>query len=114
MLPQPIFSFENFRNLDTIVKLKRVQRLVTYFCTQPLCIKGIVWVNMYQKKIKKLSEQMIKSFSCHPSTTKRDKFSQLGDYKPKKQAIELIKLYVPAERKRTTAKLSSKRATNHL
>jgi len=47
---------------------------------------------MYQKKIKKLSEQMIKSFSCHPSTTKRDKFSQLGDYKPKKQAIELIKM----------------------
>jgi len=36
MLPQPIFSFENFRDLDTIVKLKRVQRWVTYFCTQPL------------------------------------------------------------------------------
>jgi len=52
MLPQPIFSFEKFGDLDTIVKLKRVQRWVTYFCTQPL--------------------------------------------------------YVPTERKRTTAKLSSK------
>jgi len=44
------------------------------------------------KKIKKLSEQMIKSFSYQPSTTKREKFSKLGDYKPKKQAIELIKM----------------------
>ena len=25
MLPQPIFNFENFKDLDTIVKLKRVQ-----------------------------------------------------------------------------------------
>jgi len=36
MLPQPIFSFEKFGDLDTIVKPKRVQRWVTYFCTQPL------------------------------------------------------------------------------
>ena len=44
------------------------------------------------KKIKKLSEQMIKSFSYQPSKTKREKFSALGNYKPKKQAIELIKM----------------------
>jgi len=36
MLPQAFFSFENFRNLATIVELKRVQKQVTYFCTQPL------------------------------------------------------------------------------
>ena len=39
MLPQPISNFENFRDLDTIVELKRVQKEVTYFCTQPLCSK---------------------------------------------------------------------------
>jgi hypothetical protein len=36
MLPQPIFSFENLKDLDTIVKLKRIQKQVTYFCTRPL------------------------------------------------------------------------------
>jgi hypothetical protein len=36
MLPQPIFNFENFKDLDTIVKLKRLQKQVTYFCTRPL------------------------------------------------------------------------------
>jgi hypothetical protein len=36
MLPQPIFSFENFIDLATIVELKRLQEQVTYFCTQPL------------------------------------------------------------------------------
>jgi len=36
MLPSPIFSFLNFKNLDKIVELKRVQKKVTYFCTQPL------------------------------------------------------------------------------
>lgn len=48
--------------------------------------------NYVPKKIKKLSEQIIKSFSYLPSTTKREKFSKLEDYKPKKQAIELIKM----------------------
>ena len=36
MLPSPKISFENLRNLDTIVELKRVQKWVTYFCTQSL------------------------------------------------------------------------------
>ena len=36
MLPKLIFNFENFRDLDTIVELKRVQRHVTYFWTRPL------------------------------------------------------------------------------
>lgn len=36
MLPQPIFSFENFKDLATIVELKRIQKQVTYFCTRPL------------------------------------------------------------------------------
>jgi len=44
------------------------------------------------KKIKKLAQQVIKSFSYLPGTTKREKFSKLGDFKPKKQAIELIKM----------------------
>jgi len=36
MLPQPIFSFDNLKDLDTIVELKRLQKEVTYFCTRPL------------------------------------------------------------------------------
>jgi hypothetical protein len=36
MLPQPIFSFVIFKSLATIVELKRVQKEVTYFCTQSL------------------------------------------------------------------------------
>ena len=36
MLPKPISNFENLRDLNTIVKLKRIQKWVTYFCTQPL------------------------------------------------------------------------------
>ncbi len=44
------------------------------------------------KKIKKLAEQMINSFSYIPGAIKREKFSKLGNYKPKKQAIELIKI----------------------
>jgi len=39
MLPQPIFSFENFIDLDTIIELKKVQKQVTYFCTRPLYYK---------------------------------------------------------------------------
>ena len=38
MLPSPIFSFENFRDLAAIVELKRLQKKVTYFCTRPLCV----------------------------------------------------------------------------
>lgn len=44
------------------------------------------------KKIKKLSEQIINSFSYQPSITKREKFAKLGNYKAKKQATELIKM----------------------
>jgi len=35
MLPLPISDFKKVRNLDTIVRYKRVQKQVTYFCTQP-------------------------------------------------------------------------------
>jgi len=44
MLPQTFFNFENFRDLDTIVELKRVQKWVTYFCTRPLYPRShIIW-----------------------------------------------------------------------
>ena len=46
MLPSPKISFENLRNLDTIVELKRVQKWVTYFCTQSLVYKKIKGKNM--------------------------------------------------------------------
>jgi len=36
MLPQAEKSFENYKSLAIIVKYKKVQELVTYFCTQPL------------------------------------------------------------------------------
>ena len=38
MLPLPIFNFENLKNLDTIMKVKRVQEWVTYFYIWPLCV----------------------------------------------------------------------------
>jgi len=36
MLPLPIFNFENLKNLDTIIEVKRVQKRVTYFYILPL------------------------------------------------------------------------------
>lgn len=42
------------------------------------------------KEIKKLSEQIIKSFSYKPSKTKQEKFNELGEFKRKKQVIKLI------------------------
>ena len=36
MLPKPRFYFELLENLATIVEFKRVQKEVTYFCTQSL------------------------------------------------------------------------------
>ena len=50
MLPQPIFSFENFKDLDTIVELKRLQIWVTYFCTRPLCPRKLRIVDMEKDK----------------------------------------------------------------
>ena len=38
MLPLPIFNFENLKNLDTIMEVKRVQERVTYFYIRPLCV----------------------------------------------------------------------------
>jgi len=54
MLPQSISSFENLRNLATIVELKKLQRWVTYFCAQPLGI-GI---------IKALPERYLQNENC--------------------------------------------------
>ena len=44
MLPLPIFNFENLKNLDTIMKVKRVQERVTYFYIRPLYPRShIIW-----------------------------------------------------------------------
>lgn len=44
------------------------------------------------KEVRNLSKQIIKSFSHIPSATMREKFSQLGEFKRKKQAIKLIEI----------------------
>ena len=36
MLPRAEKNFENYKSLAIIVKHKKVQEQVTYFCTQPL------------------------------------------------------------------------------
>lgn len=36
MLPKPRFNFKMFKSLDIILKHKRIQKQVTYFCTQSL------------------------------------------------------------------------------
>ena len=44
MLPSPIFSFENFKDLDIIVELKRLQKQIIYFVLDR-CIK----IKMYTR-----------------------------------------------------------------
>ena len=41
MLPLPIFSLENFRDLAIIVEPKMLQKEVAYFCTRPLASQEI-------------------------------------------------------------------------
>ena len=54
MLPLPIFNFENLKNLDTIIEVERVQKRVTYFYIQPLCVyrKHLAYDEKIVKKLR--------------------------------------------------------------